>query len=64
MAHSNPEEVKARLLSILRELSTPEQKLLNAVLKIEKENLYLNLSPRNMSHVVDELVDAVRRTIA
>jgi len=59
MAHWNPEEVKAKLLSILNQLAKPERQLLNEVLKIEKANLHLPLP-----HNTDELIDAVKRTIA
>ena len=59
MPHSNPEEVKAKLISILKQLTGPERQLFSAVLNIEKENLYLKKTP----HIADELVAAVKRII-
>ena len=51
-------KVKERVLEILSKLGPEEQKLLSAVLRIERSKLYLQ-----RPHLKEELLRAVRETV-
>jgi len=59
MPTQSREQVAEQIRSVLLGLSEPERRLLNAVLKLEQENLYLD-RPR----VKDDIIAEVRRVIS
>ena len=59
MPTQSREQVAEQIRSVLLGLSEPERRLLNAVLKLEQETLYLD-RPR----VKDDIIAEVRRVIS